>query len=141
MNKKEFKVVKILDEYNLIINAGRGHGIELNDEFQILDKKGSKVVDPDTNEVIGRLDLVKATVEVTELHEKMCICSSRKVINNNSPFANMALASPLTSISEAITPTEQEKLNVDLTQITGGKRKSNRKIKIGDTVKLLKSGK
>lgn len=138
MKNKEFKIVKILDEYNVIINAGANHNVKMGDTFQVLDKEGSKVIDPDTQEVIGRLDLIKATVEVTELHEKMCICSSRVIANYKSPFANLPA---LTPISQKLLSTEKEKLNVDLKQVTGGKRKSNSKIKIGDTVKLLKSRK
>lgn len=134
MKKKEFKVVKILDEYNLIINAGTKHGIKQNDEFQILDKKGSEVIDPDTQEVIGQLDLIKATVNVTELQEKMCICSSKHTVKINSPFS-----AGLSSITDNLSFSEQEKLNVDLTQVTGGKRRSNEKIRLGDTARLIKS--
>lgn len=134
MKNKEFKIVKILDEYNVVINAGISQDIKQGDQFQILDKEGSEVVDPDTQEVIGTLDLIKATVRVTELHEKMCICSSQSSIKMNSPFL-----SGISSISDSFTVSEQEKLNVDLAQVTGGKRKSNKKIRLGDVARLLKS--
>src|SRR5699024_11343203 len=84
MENKEFKIVKILDVYNVVINAGLSHGLKQGDQFQILDKEGSDVIDPDTQEVIGKLDLIKATVSVTELQEKMCICSSQQFIKMNS---------------------------------------------------------
>lgn len=137
--KKEFKIVKILDEYDLIINGGKEHGIKLGDEFQILDKEGSKVIDPETQEVIGQLDLIKATVKVTELQERMCICSSRHTVKLNSPFSNLAITAGISSIADSLAISEREKLNVDLTQVTGGKRKSNEKIRLGDTARLIKS--
>jgi|SRR5699024_727628 len=133
MENKEFKIVKILDEYNVVINAGLSHGLKQGDQFQILDKEGSDVIDPDTQEVIGKLDLIKATVSVTELQEKMCICSSQQFIKMNS------LLSGIGSISGSPNFSEQEKLNVDLAQVTGGKRKSNKKIRLGDAARLLKS--
>src|SRR5699024_13033 len=136
MENKEFKIVKILDEYNVVINAGLSHGLKQGDQFQILDKEGSDVIDPDTQEVIGTLDLIKATVEVTELQEKMCICSSRHTIKPNSLLSSTALSVGINSITDSLKFSEQEKLNVDLTQVTGGKRKSNKKIQLGDVVRL-----
>jgi len=140
MKNKEFKIVKILDEYNVVINAGINQDLKQGDQFQILDKEGSDVIDPDTQEIIGTLDLIKATVEVAELHEKMCICSSQSSIKMNSPFStSKVLSAGINSISDSLTFSEQEKLNVDLTQVTGGKRKSNKKIQLGDVARLLKS--
>src|SRR5699024_3427214 len=139
MKNKEFKIVKILDEYNVVINAGTNHDLKQSDQFQIIDKEGSEVIDPDTQEVIGTLDLIKATVEVTELHEKMCICSSKQSIKMNSLLSSTALSTGINSIADGFAVSEQEKLNVDLKQVTGGKRKSNKKIRLGDTARLLKT--
>lgn len=133
---KEFKIAKILDEYNVVINAGTDHNIDIGDKFQILDKKGSVVKDPETDEIIGQLDLIKATVIVKETQEKMCICSSQ----THSYFKS----SVLTGISAGVDgmfSTEQEKLNIDNKQMTGGLRKSNEKIRVGDVVNLIKSTK
>src|SRR5699024_2741137 len=135
MKNREFKIVKILDEYNVVINAGINQDIKQGDQFQILDKEGSDVIDPDTKEIIGTLDLIKSTVEVTELHEKMCICSSQSSIKMNNPFK----ITGINSITDTFSFSEQEKLNVDLTQVTGGKRKSNKKIQLGDVARLLKT--
>ncbi|NRG47485.1 hypothetical protein HRF87_22420 [Bacillus sp. CRN 9] len=134
MKNQEFKVVKILDEYTVVINAGTNYNIKVNDEFQILDKKGSEVRDPETDEIIGRLDLIKANVNVTEVQEKMCICSSPHTVKVNIP-----LISGLDTLSSGLGFSEREKLNVELTQVTGGLRRSNAKVRIGDTVRLIKS--
>ncbi|MGY3717011.1 hypothetical protein ACWE42_15975 [Sutcliffiella cohnii] len=132
MNNK-YKIAKILDEYTVIINAGTEHGVELKDRFQILDNEGSAVEDPDTGETIGHLDLIKATVTVKEVYENMCVCSS-------PTFYRAGFFSALNNIGQAIDETyvEQEKLNIDLKDVTGGLRKSNKKVRIGDFVKLLK---
>ncbi|NIK11155.1 FlgT C-terminal domain-containing protein [Alkalibacillus almallahensis] len=126
-----FKIVKIIDEYTLIINAGSNDGVNIDDKFQILDKKGNKVIDPDTKEVIGKLDLIKDTVTVTEVYEKMSVCSSKSVIKQNN-----ILNAPLYLKDQFI---EQQKLNIDLNEVTGGLRKSDEKIKIGDEVNLIKT--
>lgn len=132
---KLLKIAKILDEYNVVINGGASHGIEAGDEFQILDKKGSSVKDPDTGETIGHLDLIKATVKVTDVQEKMCICTSNEyTMVSGSVFTGLNI-----NAQSFLPQTEKEKLNVDNKQITGGLRKSNAAIRVGDAVKLIKS--
>lgn len=136
MEKSKFQVVKILDEYTLIINAGAKHNIKSTDEFQILDNEGSEVVDPETHDIIGYLDLIKATVEVSELQDKMCICTSKQ----RARFGSKTLESinAVNAFSSKIIHAEQEKLNVDLSQVTGGLRKSDSPIQIGDDARLVK---
>lgn len=133
--KKQLKIVKILDEYNVVINGGTRDNVSINDKFQILDKKGSLVIDPDTGEEIGYLDLIKATVTVTEVQEKMCICTSPKYNVIDSPFSDIG------SMIPNFYTVKRDKLNVDNKQITGGLRKSNTPIKIGDSVQLIKKTK
>lgn len=135
--KNKYKIVKILDEYTVIVNAGESAGIKTGDEFQILDEKGSDVLDPDTGEVLGSLDLIKATVLVTEVQERMSFCSSPTYTTMQPDFFNT-----FQKISTALpTATKQDKLNVDLKEITGGLRKSNEKVRVGDSVRLIKSSK
>lgn len=132
--KKEKKVIKILDEYTIIINAGFKEGIKEGDTFQILDTKGNVVKDPDTGEVLGYLDLIKDTVKVTEVQEKMCFCSSTETIG-----INKVLMSSILNIQDSMLPIEKKRLNVDLDDITGGRERSNAPIKVGDRVRLIKS--
>ncbi|WP_342538502.1 hypothetical protein MKY15_20885 [Sporosarcina sp. FSL K6-1540] len=129
--KNNYKIIKIIDEYTVIINAGFNQGIEVGDKFQILDKKGSEVKDPDTDEVLGYLDLIKDTVNASEVHEKMSFCTT--------PFQASIYASLTASINEASFAPRQAKLNIDLEQVTGGLRESDEPIRIGDSVRLIKS--
>lgn len=134
--KSNFKIAKILDEYSVIVNAGTDDGIEVGDQFQILDKKGSAVKDPDTGATIGHLDLIKGTINVSEVQEKMCICTSPNYVS----IPATSLLSSIRDITEALpVSSRREKLNVDLDQVTGGLRKSDAPIQVGDSVKLIKS--
>lgn len=131
-----YKIVKILDEYSVIINAGTNMGIEIGDEFQILDTEGSEVIDPETGAVLGYLELVKETVRVSDVHEKMCFCET-----GYSVGINQNIIRGLSNIANAYTYTERKKLNVDLTQVTGGLRHSDAPIRVGDIVKRVSSKK
>ena len=122
-----FKIVKIIDEYQVIINGGSNHGVNISDNFQILDEKGSEVTDPETGEVIGHLDLIKDTIQVANVFEKMSICENIKTRQINV-FEN---------ITKSLIFTEKEKLNVDLTQVSGGFKHSDAPIQIGDIVNKI----
>lgn len=83
------KVIKILDEYNLVINLG-AEETKIGDLIYIYEK-ASEVIDPDTKEVLGTIDLVKATLKVTEVFEKFSICytDEKEVSNMFSNFLPM----------------------------------------------------
>jgi hypothetical protein len=90
---KIFKVVKILDDYKLAINAGAKDQVSLGQKFLIYSLSDEEIIDPDTNQSLGYLEIVKGTGIVTHVQEKLCTLesdvyhsSSRKVIRT-SPFA------------------------------------------------------
>lgn len=135
MNKeKQIKIIKIMDEYTVIINSGSNDGVQPGDRFQILDTKGNAVKDPDTGETLGYLDLIKDTVKVTEVQEKICFCSSLEAVGIND-----LLATNLMNLNNSLPFSgRKQRLNVDLDDVTGGREKSDVPIKIGDKVRLLK---
>lgn len=90
---KIFKVVKILDDYKLAINAGTKDQVSLGQKFLIYSLSNEEIIDPDTNQSLGHLEIVKGTGVVTHVQEKLCTLesnvyhfSSKKVIRT-SPFA------------------------------------------------------
>ena len=80
------KIIKILDEYNLVINLG-AKNVEVGDKVLVYEK-ASEVIDPDTNEILGTIDLVKAKLRVTEVFEKFSICYTDEKETNNM-FSNI----------------------------------------------------
>lgn len=126
-NKKEIRVIKILDSETIIINIGSEKGISENTTFEILGQP-IKIVDPVTKENLGFLDNVKETVKPIRIFPKMCLCShityTSSLINSLSAFSNM------------YTTTEQRKiLNVEQSQISSN-LKIDKTIKIGDKVRI-----
>lgn len=74
---KIFKVVKILDDnHKIVINAGTNQGIKENQRFLVYSLDGEEIFDPDTNELLGKLEVTKGTGTVTFLQEKMCTITS-----------------------------------------------------------------
>lgn len=138
--ESKFKVAKIIDEYTIVINAGASNGIEVGDTFQILDKVGNEVLDPDTGEVIGSLDLIKGTVNVMEIYEKMCLCTAPYDDLYGSGLIGLTGLSTLDIINKKnSTRPKKKKLNIDLNYITGSLGESDEPIRIGDSVRLIKT--
>ena len=102
-----FKVVRILDEYRIIINAGTIHGIDEHSRFKIMGVV-DKVYDPDTQELLGTLNGEKARVIPIEIYEKMCICENSNQIIPMQTFL-LGLSSPFSPL--------RKKLPIDKSQI------------------------
>lgn len=121
-----FKVIKIISDKRIVINAGKNE-VQTGDILRVIEKNSEEIVDPDTNEVLGTLDYIKATITVEYVYEHMSICKNyeTKTVNALDPFE------PLRQ-REVTSP-----LNVNLSQITGGYNIDNKLIEIGDLVELL----
>ena len=121
-----FKVIKIISDKRIVINAGKNE-VQTGDILRVIEKNSEEIVDPDTNEVLGTLDYIKATITVEYVYEHMSICKNyeTKTVNAVDPFETLRQR-------EVTSP-----LNVNLSQITGGYNIDNKLIEIGDLVELL----
>ena len=133
---KTIKIAKILNTKQVVINAGSNDGLKEGDHLEIIDKFGTDpVIDPDTGESLGTLDLPKGELIVSKIYPKMAIADSpvRHVSPHESLNAYPTIAArTLLGIG---TDTIQDDLNVDPKQITGGlPEPSDSEIHIGDTV-------
>lgn len=70
---KQLRVVQILSESQLVLNAGANDGIEINDEFIIYGLGNKNIYDPETNENLGKLEIYRGTGRAIYVQEKMCI--------------------------------------------------------------------
>lgn len=126
--EKEYRVVKIVDDKTIIINAGSNDGIKIGNKFEIFEV-GKEIIDPISKENLGALDTIKDTVEVVNLYPKMCLC--RHIIDSGG-FSNLALAMARTFNNQ-----ENKLLNVEVKEISGG-LSSDLTIRVGDKVRHIK---
>ena len=127
----EFKVVRILDEYRIIINAGFKNGITVNDVFEIHGVVDA-IYDPDTKELLGTLNGIKAQVKVAQVHEKMSVCKNVVEISPIQTLIYEGLTGGRGLSQFMSTP---QKLNVDKSQITNPELYEP--IQIGDKAVLI----
>ncbi|WP_049825797.1 hypothetical protein [Tsukamurella paurometabola] len=66
-------VARIIDDFSLVINRGSKHGVRTGMKFEVLDTDWADIVDPETDEVIGSMPMVKATLKASDVYEKMAV--------------------------------------------------------------------
>ncbi len=79
-------VASIIDEYKVVINRGKDHGLNEGDRFLVYELT-EEIKDPDTGISLGRLEVTKGTGKVIHLQEKMAIIESNRKIELGSPFS------------------------------------------------------
>ena len=123
---RKYKIAKIIDEYQVVVNAGSNDLIHDDDCLEVY-QPGQEVTDPDTGESLGTLDFVKAKLRVVNVFPKMCVCENRET-EQKSFFSN---------ISQALFFEETLPMNVQTTDISGGYEGIDKKIKVGDLVRKV----
>jgi hypothetical protein len=132
-----YKVIKVIDEYSLVINGGLNDDISLEDSIEIY-LQGDEVVDPfKENKVLGTLDFIKDTLEVTEVYSDFAVC---KKIVKEKVYRSSAFQKAFSSAGGVLggtteTTTRVEKINVAKSEITGRKTGDN-VIRIGDVARI-----
>ncbi|MDS1004986.1 hypothetical protein P9J83_15990 [Clostridium sporogenes] len=127
MDKNIFKVVKIVSDSEIVVNAGSEDSIKKGQELEIF-TQGEEIFDPETKESLGTLDTVKATIEVVTVYPKMCLCMD--IEYERSPSLLTAVG-----MMQGQKVKVAKRLNVDSTQISGGLNNDDQKIHIGDLVR------
>lgn len=132
MTNKPIKIVKIISDTAFILNAGLKDDISKGTKFEIVDSEPEPILDLDTEEIIGYLNLSKGIIIAEQVQEKMTIARTQlnKKTNRSAIFDAMSVLQPYTTYT-------REELNVDETQITGGLNRSNNPIRVGDEVVIL----
>ena len=78
------KVVKVFDDYSIVVNRGTGHRLNVGDEFLVIGL-GEVIRDPDTNEDLEQLEIVKGKVEIVHAQEKI---ATLKRVSDRRGFAS-----------------------------------------------------
>jgi hypothetical protein len=70
IKNKIFKVAKVINNNELVLNAGYNKGIKKGYKFLIY-SLGEEILDPDTGESLGKLETSKGIGKVIHVQEKM----------------------------------------------------------------------
>lgn len=77
--KSNIKVVSVLDDdYKIVLNVGEFDGVSFGQRFLIYSLSDHEIIDPDTGDSLGFLEIVKGTGKVIHIQDKMCTIESNK---------------------------------------------------------------
>ncbi|HHT9125829.1 MAG TPA: hypothetical protein ACFYD6_08425 [Candidatus Brocadiia bacterium] len=137
----EGKVIKILDEYSIVINLGWKDGLADGMNVVVFALGSEEVKDPNTGESLGYLELVKAHLKVTHVQERCSICAAELVKKAGEEEGGVqTLGAAMMAEAMGIKYSRQyttEKLNVNTSQISGTPQVGP--ICIGDKVRCMES--
>ena len=92
------KIARVLNSREVAINKGSDDGIRVGMIFKILSTKGSEIQDPDTGETLGSVDLVKTSVKVTAVQERIAVASTYRTRRVNVGGSGLSSYIGLSSI-------------------------------------------
>lgn len=69
------KVVAVRDEYTVVINKGFDQGVEIGQKYLVVGL-GEMIIDPDTKEELGQLEIVRGRVIVTHVQQNIATAES-----------------------------------------------------------------
>lgn len=111
------KVVKVIDDYTVVINAGKDKGIQKGKAFLIV-SIGEMIIDPDTGEELGALEIIRGKADVIHVQDRMATLTSaefekkpdvreiKKVSESGRGNALSHYFRPQSTVTESITPSE-----------------------------------
>jgi hypothetical protein len=122
--KKEWRIVRIVDRYRVIINGGKADGLYKDETFVVLGE-GIEIKDPENGKVLDILYKPKARMSVIHLEDHIAVLQNSKTEEKEEGFTTMYNIQPR-KVS-VISP-----LKVDDSSIEGGWE--SEPIKVGDKV-------
>lgn len=129
------KVLKILDSYRVVINLGKDK-VKKGQKFIIYDE-GEQVTDPDTKESLGKLEILKATVEIEHIQDRFSIAVSEGHTVTKRVYAppwQYSWASSLFgTTSEVVSEEVRDPLPIGSTELPP----VDRTIRVGDLVRSV----
>ena len=133
----EGKIARILDEYNVVINVGRRHGVREGMPFVIFATSENEVKDPDTGEVLGRLETVKGYVSAVHVQDGLSICAIQPLTKGGvkGEAKTQTLSGAMMAESLDYRSGGEHRLNVNPSQVSGITRGGA--ISIGDGVRSI----
>lgn len=93
------KVAQLIDDRTLVINRGSSDGVKVGMKFMVYDQTGKSVVDPDTNNELGKIKLPKIKVQISHADEKYSVAETYIFKEINVGGVN-----PLSNISNVLSP-------------------------------------
>lgn len=122
------RIIRILSPKTIVINLGLEHGVYKDSLFHILGEP-EKIVDPETQEVLGSVKVTKGRVRASQVFDKFTVATTTWVQvrpNYNLIFGNL--------FGPVQTEVDEGDLKVLPGEVRPWKAKSDLPVRVGDEV-------
>lgn len=123
------------------MNRGSSHGVKTGDRFVVF-AEGDEVKDPDTGQLLGRIEIVKAHVVAAHVQEKMTTCVAEPHAAEPGEGTGPAedprhhtLSAEMVAVSMLSGRRKAGKINVDMSAAAGTPRAGP--VTVGDRVRSV----
>lgn len=110
------KVVKVIDSHTIVVNAGTDKGFQAGKAFIVVGL-GEEIIDPDTKESLGSLEIVRGRARVSHVQERISTLISAEVekpadikeikkVSTAGKGGLVSLFGPQETVTESIKPSE-----------------------------------
>jgi hypothetical protein len=117
-------VARILNEREIVINRGSNHGVKVGMQFAVLDPDFEELVDPETGDPLGEIDVPKAFLKTTRVAANFSVASTFRTFTVGGGPLRSLLDNPVTQVEELETDSSTLK----------GEREHRRAVNVGDPV-------
>jgi hypothetical protein len=131
------KVAAVVDPTTLVLNLGHQDGVRPDMVFAIVSTH-HEVRDPDSGEVLGQWEMVKARVVVTHVQERICTVRSLPQVGETPPGTLSAMMVQHSLGHYGQRAEERERLAVRAGDLGG--RPRSQPVAPGDLARLVVSG-
>jgi hypothetical protein len=109
----EGKVAQLLSARELVINRGAEAGVKVGMRFAVLDSNAPEVVDPETGQSLGKVDVAKTLVKVVRIFPHMSVARTFRTYETGGAFASLMAREKYV---ERIGSTEENLAHPDLSE-------------------------
>ena len=106
--KKDFpaSIIKVIDGFNIVINRGSNDKVSKGDHFLVYYTDSEELIDPETGESLGKLEVVRGTGVAIHVQPKITTIKSDRYTNKGrtirKPAGGLSLSHALGIGSEVI---------------------------------------
>ena len=136
MARIEARVARILSARELVLNKGSDDDVNVGMRFAILNSKGTDIVDPESGEVLGSVEVEKTLVKVVRIYDRLSVARTFRTFHTpggalySGVGAFTALTRPPTTTVESL-ETDEQRLKDELDE-------EDSYVKIGDLAVQIK---
>ncbi|HCS53725.1 hypothetical protein [uncultured Rubinisphaera sp.] len=130
--KIEGRVAQILNARELVINVGKNSRVKTGQIFAVMAESPIEIRDPETGELLDRIDREKVRVKITEVREKISICSTYRKFEPLSNFTTSLSTFKL--MAKAMNEPRDETLRIEDSSTPPPLKEEESYVKVSDRV-------